>query len=436
MALLKTTTLAALALTLLGCGGGGGGGGTQTGDGNALPPQPELANVSAFVATSPYAGVLPGCVAAEQQSESCTLDTLPLIGLEHDNPDIPAIMARVVVSHDWMGERFEAVLSRLPADILQLLKGVTAIVIDDDIRPSFYTTLTGAIYLDPANLWLTNAEKATINQEDDFRSGFGSALAFRSLWRYVLNNANAYGYYSLDGDEVRQLGDIIYRLAALLYHALAHANDFFPPDIIGGLDTAEAVVVAARRLDGLRVAQQLAGDSPLQSDTLRSLAGVMFGGDTPSAAQRAFTANEVGEWFVADRASDDYAYSSIYEDVAMLFEESMMKYHFNIDRDVAFTTAPTNLNNCGEYVVGWGNRNRIGDAEVKARARYVVAELLPGAELDNFFDNLPLPTEMVPGADWCANIRLSTSPSPAGGAASLKAGSEQVFHTEQLLRHH
>ena len=75
--------------------------------------------------------------------------------------DTDAIMQRLVVSHDWMGQRFKEVLDILPAEILQLMSGVTAVVIDDDIRPSYYTNWTGAIYLDPANLWLTNDDSLT-----------------------------------------------------------------------------------------------------------------------------------------------------------------------------------------------------------------------------------------------------------------------------------
>ncbi|TQV85707.1 hypothetical protein FKG94_02370 [Exilibacterium tricleocarpae] len=433
MATLAKVTAAALALAMFGCGGGGGGG-TETGDGTSVPPQPQLANISAFVDSSSYAGVLVGCVAAEEQSESCSLDTLPLIGLEHSDPDIDAIMARVAVSHTWMGERFAAVLAELPADILTLLKGVTAIVIDDDIRPSFYTTLTGAIYLDPANLWLTNAEKATINREEDFRSNFGNELAFRSLWRYTLNSVRAYQFYPLDGDEQRELGDIVYRLAALLFHELAHANDFFPPDIIGGLDTTQSVLAAAASIQGQRVAVQLQDDIPLSSDTLRGLAGVMFRGDTPSAEQRALSAAQVGELFAADGANDDYAYSSIYEDVAMLFEETMMKYHFNIDRDTGYTSAPAEAGGCEEFVVGWGNRNRLGDTEVKSRARYVTEALLPQADLSTFFDNLTLPVEMVPGVSWCFN--LLSPPARPGSGTSLRIDREHRFHPEDLLRHH
>lgn len=435
--MISASKLAMLALlaAIAGCGGGGGGG-TQTGDGTSAPPQPELANTRAFVDASPYSQLLSGCIAASEQSESCTLQTLPLIGLEHGDPDIAAVMNRVVVSHDWMGQRFEAVLGQLPADILTLLKGVTAVVIDDDIRPSFYTTLTGAIYLDPANLWLTNAEKATISRAADFRSGFGDELAFRSLWRYVLNDRRAYRYYPLDGDEERGLADIVYPLASLLYHELAHANDFFPPHLLGGVDTAQTVAAAAQSLSSERVARQLQQQMGLRSDTLFGLAGVMFRGDTPTAEQRALTAQQVGQYFAGDGASDDYAYSSIYEDVAMLFEEAMMKYHFDVDRDMAFTAAPADPSACGDYIVGWGNRNRLGDSEVKNRARFVVGELLPQADLDDFFQNLPLPTEMTVGVDWCQNIALSGPAAQSRAAGRADSGGDRPFDRDQLLRHH
>ena len=46
-------------------------------------------------------------------------------------------------------------------------------------------------------------------------------------WRYVKDNSYASYYYPEDMRVTRQASDGLYRLASLMYHELAHANDFF-----------------------------------------------------------------------------------------------------------------------------------------------------------------------------------------------------------------
>jgi hypothetical protein len=99
----------------------------------------------------------------------------------------------------------------------------------------------------------------------------------------------------------------------------------------------------------------------------------------------------------------------------MLLEEAMMKYFFDIDRDIAFTPVPADPAGCSDYIVEWGNRSRIGDAEVIARAEFVVTEMLPGLDSSLFFEELPFPTFMQTGLDWCSNLQ------PRVQAQSLRA---------------
>ena len=128
-----------------------------------------------------------------------------------------------------MGERFSQMLDVLPDDIKVLLGAVTAIVIDDDIIPSYYWGLTGAIYIDPRYLWLSPDEANSITQQEDFRSSFSSELIFIEASRYVLNGEYASNDIALDSGQSRTIAGITYRFAGLLYHELAHANDYFPP---------------------------------------------------------------------------------------------------------------------------------------------------------------------------------------------------------------
>lgn len=370
-------------------------------------PEPVLSGLFAYRPQSPYAGVLAGCVAADEET-ACTLGALPLLGQRTAAPSLEDVMNRVVVSHPWMGERFEELLETLPPDLLTLFKGVTAVVIADGIRPSFYTTLTGAVYLDPANFWLTDEERRTIFQEEDFRSGFGNGLQFISLWRYVKGNAYASRYYDLSVPASRPLSSIRYEAAALLYHELAHANDYFPSDRIAALSGNDMVFAATAGLQGSRIHDRLTARFPLTSGIWSGLAAVLYRGTAATPAQQSYSPLFVGTEFEQDGASDDYAYAHPAEDVAMLFEELMMKYHFDVDREIAFAPAVTAPNpTCADVSVTWGNRNRLGDPEVRERARLVAAELLPGQDMGSFITLMPTPSSLPSG--WCLDQPVASA---------------------------
>jgi hypothetical protein len=410
------------ALLFLGACSGGGTTSYDIGPGGS---DPDLSDISVYVSDGPYAEVLKACSTADMAS-LCTLGTLPLIGPDSPAPTISDVMSRVLVSHPWMALRFEEVLIKLPPDMLTLFKGVTAIVIDSDIRPSFYSAGTAAIYLDPASLWLTNEEKATISRVADYRSNFGADLQFIDLWRYVKDNAYAYASYSLTGTETRQLSDITYPLARLLFHELAHANDLLPPGSQPALDPQMTPYQAILSLADVTIAEGLHATSPLISELWLSLARVLYRGVPATPEQISYSADVVGDSFASDVANETYSYSSRHEDVAMLFEEAMMKYYFDIDRDIAFTDLPLTIRpTCDDYRVRWGVRNRLGDPYVKPRAALVAAELLPGVDFATFFDGFPAPTSMVIDQGWCSNLTL-------GAVTPQGLAPKNEIHPDQL----
>lgn len=407
---LASLCCAALVLVMVGCGGGGGGDASFNAARNNVPdPAPAPVQASALVsavASSPVAAVLPDCVSASTAAESCSLETLPLIGQTTANPAIANIMQRTVVSHPWMAENWREVLSLLPDDLRLLMRSVTAVVIGSDIRPSYFSSATGAIYLDPYYLWQTNAEKATIAQAEDFRVGFGDALEFVSLARYVSNDEPAWPFYDLNGSETRTAADLVLPLAALLYHELAHANDFFPASRFAFLEAEDSALEASTALFEDRISVRLDNDLPLASDLWMELGAVLYQGATASAEQRDLSASLVGQVFQTDGASDDYAYSSIYEDVAMLFEEAMMAYHFGVQRDIAFVDRPAEpVTDCNDYRVAWGQRSRIRDPLVQARGEFVVTEILGAEAVDDVFSVSAMLGALEEGAGWCNSVQ-------------------------------
>ena len=351
-----------------------------------------LNNVRPYVSVSTYESILKHCAMASE-GQSCTLEDLPVIGMETSAPTVEDVMSRVVVSHAWMGARLEQVLNEMPNDLLLLFGSITVVVVDDDIRPSYYNPGTAAIYLDPDHLWLTLEEEATISDKEDFRGEYIRQMSYRPVWRYVNGPAGT-------RDTVRSVEDLVVDTAQLLFHELAHATDIFPPDSFLDVDRTQRVEDVTWSLQSQFPSTRLMSLYKLESQVMFDLAGILYGGENATTAYRALSAAEVGSHFAPDGANDDYNYYSQYEDVAMLFEEAMMKFHFNMDRDVGFTTA-ANSYYCEDYILGWGMRNRLGVEKVKTRAQWVVEQLLPNSDYSLFFDTFPEPSDLQTGVSWC-----------------------------------
>jgi hypothetical protein len=379
--------------------------------------------------TSSYKSVLVGCINAEKDSEFCRLSTLPFIGQNQQVPTKADILARTIVTHPWMAERFGQLLDQLPADIFLLFRGVTGIAIGADIRPSHYSPGTGAIYLDPDDLWLTESERKTISKNPDFREGFAKELKFSSPWRYVKSGRYAWDYYSLDGPVTsRPLSAIVLPMADLLFHELAHANDFMPPALLSQVNPGNFAWQQVNANEKLFISTALTTQTPLISSEMFGLAKVMFSGEKASDLQKAYSPAQVGAYFEIDGASDTYNYQSQYEDTAMLFEEVMMKYHYQVDRELAYTDPITD---CATAIVRWGQRNRIGNETVKARAKIIVPQILGTNDASKYFNNIPQPFVMLNGISWCDSAaRFSSRP----GAEKLQKISESQFPSDDLRR--
>ncbi len=379
-----------------------------------------VARVHPYRATGRYANALARCVYDAQLQwqgagkNTCSLATLPFLHQDTGGaePTVAQIMERVLVSHDWMGEVFEQFVARADmADVRRLLNGVTAIVIGAQVRPSFYYGLTGAIYLDADNFWLTPEQRDTINEAPDFRSDFDRDLAYSGLWRYVVNNSNAFLFFPPTSRLSRSLDYLVFEAGWLLYHELAHAGDFLPPAVRGALNPALTVWdnlgprYALRQLPSDMLDQQL----PLTSQVMRALAQVKFFGATADATQRAYTPQQVAGFFAADRATDEYSYSTTREDIAMLFEEFMMFHRHGARRDVAFTDKIGPGTTGNTLIVRWGQRGRLAEATINPRVKLALRAIAPWID-EALVDGLPAPLAMRAGESWNANLVLPAAP--------------------------
>ncbi|WP_199610702.1 hypothetical protein [Flocculibacter collagenilyticus] len=398
---IRPIALAVLSIGLISCGGSSDSStnNTATVDDNFTLTTSQL---KVYKQSTAFNAPIAACVTKTE----CTLEQLPLIGQRETNPSISTIMEHVVVSHDWMGQRFEQFLQAMPSDILKLLGSVTAIVISNEVRPSHYRGSTGAIYLDPATLWINDDERKTISVAPDFRSEFGANLQFDRLWRYTIADEYAWQSYSLTEDTERSFNDAVLQTTWLLFHELAHANDCMQSSAYGSLNKSATFSANfdQRVALGECTYQILMNESPLQSDVWYGLANVLYQGADSTAEQNALSPYEVADHFSLDIANDTYSYSSPLEDVAMAFEAVMMKLHFNAERDMAFV-AKFDTFSCEGVQVKWGQRNRLAQTEVWDRAKRVTQIMLPSIDLTSLESELNTATNSVTQIpteqSWC-----------------------------------
>jgi hypothetical protein len=381
-----------------------------------------VARVYPYVDNGPYSSVLRGCVYDAGQIHSgsgynlCTLGQLPLLAQETGGnmPSVEQVMRRVLVSHDWVGRNFEAFLRTQDpqGDFRRMLNSVVAIVLSTEVRPSFYYAGTGAIYLDADSFWLTPEERDLISEVPDYRSDFGNGLQYATLWRYVQNGRSIFAYFDPRARVTRTMTDVRNETAYLLYHELGHALDYIPPAAYAGLQSNWSVWsnISPRYQQYELTSDIVPATYPLRSSVMAGLGQVQFQGVTATAFQQSLAAAQVAAEFSADRATDDYAYSTQFEDVAMTVEELLMQRRLGIQREFAVTDAITSASTASSIVVRWGQRGRVGESTIKPRAAMIAQALVPWLGAGEV-DLLPAPVPMRVGESWFAtSSRMARAP--------------------------
>ncbi|NRD73892.1 hypothetical protein HQQ94_11725 [Shewanella sp. VB17] len=371
-----------------------------------------IAKTFAYRETSPYAKAIQTCVYSNQLASPCTLAKLPLLGQVAETLNNDMILDRVLVSHQWMGDNFATFIATMDpnSDFANLLRSVTAIVISYDIRPSFYWVLTGAIYLDPSDLWLLAEERDSINEAADFRSDFSHELDFIMPWRYVKDNVNVTYTAPRSTRTNRTLAEMFPDFSALLYHELAHANDFFPSTFYADLNMDNQTLQDhyQRRVDTSElISDQMTAQFPILSHEMLSLATVSFKGLAATSVQKNYLASDITHFFSNDVTNDYYAYSSSREDMAMLFEEAMMSYRYGIVRDIGVTDRPENPS-ADTIIVDWGQRGRISQNSLQDKAAFVIDNIFPNLNGTDLISSLPKPISMKQGNSWSENLSISS----------------------------
>jgi hypothetical protein len=421
-----------LSLLVVGCGGGSSGERPDSLTSPNVNGTPSLKRVYPYQAISNSEQVLL-CSKLFLDSDSCNVADIRPIGASiTGDVSLEDIKSRLVISHDWMAESFIAALEQInDQDLLNLFKPLNTIVISYDIRPSFYHPLTASMYIDARYLWRNSYEWETIYKQDDYRSGYQSEFIFDALLRYVNSGSNNYvtwsNIYNANSYSNRSSEQIAPGLFRLLSHELAHANDYLSSEFLTTLGDNGKIFddYISSTAD---INDELSKEYRLNSDLLYEAARIAYGGAEMTDRIRNTSAEEAGSAFKYDGAADLYGYTTAAEDVAMLFEAFMMYKKYQAVSDVAFVTIPVGENVlCDDYVVKWGQRNRLADSKVKQRAELVARMILAR---DISADLPPIssaPVDMRTNIGWCES-RVTTIASSERLNRTYSTTSQQVIH--------
>jgi len=369
----------------------------------------------AYKPDSKYADVLTDCIVI--RDEPCTLVTLPFIGLDHPNPTVANIMDRVIVTHDWMGSRFEQMLNVMPPETLKLYVPITAIIIGSEVDGTSYWSTPGRIKIDPELIWLSNTEKLTIRNELAIAARMtdtplnSDAVKYDTRWLMAKNGDYAWESYSLSGSEERTVRDILLPTALDLFHSLGHANDDIRPMIFPSLLASDTPKTAADKVDdGNNIRDLLYDESLALSDNDSWLFGVsrtLYDEDVIPDAVIDFTAEDAGAIMATEGKQTLYGYVTSNEDVATLFSHSMMRRFYDVETHVLIFNRPADRANatCDDYIVGWGSTNRAAADLVQIRSKFVMEQVMgESAQIDNFYANIGSEGQIPVGEGYCQTL--------------------------------
>jgi hypothetical protein len=374
------------------------------------------------------------CIYSNYFAAPCSLGQINLIGQDYPDPTVDNIMDRVITSHPWMAENFRKFLTEEDphGDFKKLLRSVSAIVISYDIRPSYYWVATGAIHLDPQDLWLTPEQRDVIDVAPDYRSSFGQELQYVMPWRYVKDNDYVSSYYPREYRLSRSVSDLVPDLGSLLYHELAHANDTFPSSTLDSV-TGTSIYNAFQQRRGNTISDKLTDAHPKASKEMMALGQVNYHGQAPTDAQKAYTPDDIAGFFSGDNAPTQYAYSREAEDVATLFDAAMMSARYGIQRDEAVSSPRHATDSSLSYLLSWGQRGRVTDAAVMPRSKFVFDLIFPELDSDAIYAALPAVKPLTTGVTWSKALTDGfTSSAPKQQRVSAKGGEITVERPVEL----
>ncbi|AUN99655.1 hypothetical protein DOM21_02535 [Bacteriovorax stolpii] len=343
------------------------------------------------------------CAFATSDKDSCKVELSPLLGVGKDTISVNDILNRTMSSQASYLQTFRNILNQMPKESLQMFGAVNAIVISERIVPSFYHYGSGAIYLSSSYFWKTPEEKALIKKKD-YREDYGISLQFLESSDYYKNGKSLYRNSSAKYRTEETMGPV---LARLLYHELAHANDFFPKSYYNSATfdkTKTYYDLTNERWDQEQIVSQKL-KSPLASKLLLKMGGILYQGEKATSEEINTKAYTVVDEFKHDVAANLYGYSTPREDLAMMIEQSMVYHHYGFSAYSIFIKLPSpnfKVPDDFDYPIAGGIKNKIADPKVKERAQDVLEKFFEADYVNRIVTSLDtLKSKDIPeDANW------------------------------------
>ena len=314
-------------------------------------------------------------------------------------------MARVLVTHRWMGDLFREALAEAPTELRMLARSVTAIVLTADTPQAFIDPSSGAIYIGGPFLWRTPEQRLVVTTERDFRTDFGLTIPFTIPFRLVDGDEDVFAALRSEDSRARVAGTV---LTWILYHELTHAVDLAPPHRWES-PNPEATPIDVTFEDFTHwLSYRLVTENPLRSELLSSLGEVFFLGREATEEEERLSPELAAQEFAADGAVDFYSYSNLLEYFADTHDTFLMSHLHGLENDVAVVRRD-------DGTVVWGQRGRIADPNVIGAVRQVIDLAYPGdaQAAHGHLEALPAPRALQAGATWADSIALPAGQQPS-----------------------
>jgi len=322
------------------------------------------------------------------------------------------IMNRVLVTHDWMGLRFQQLLEQLPREALKAFAPVTHVVLGGDgTRATEYNAYGNVLTVAPRSLWLTADEKLAVFVDTGGSGSTGEEDEFQFDFRFRYMKDDNYATW-VESLETRDYDQMVGRFQTSMFYSLAFANNVSYAAAIDDLPTnISTVEVFDNYYAGFSEELYAQPGVSSGSSILYQLNEAYYDDDVaPDAEQSAYLPDYVGSVFADDGMPVFYSYRNYSSEMSRLLQLGMLKYFSDIYIDIAFTNPEPEFEilGCDDARIGWGVRNRVANPAVATKTQFLMEQVFgQSASLNNFFANgigeeTPLPFD----AGWCDSIRL------------------------------
>lgn len=277
---------------------------------------------------------------------TCRLPYVEVAGVPRDD-QVETILSSTLISHEWQKERFRSFLLKTRPEIISMMSCVKGVAISSDIRPSFYYSPSGAIYLDARYFAATPEEAGTVSTNPDAREQNFDQI---DLLFFTIDTVKP-----KTAEEARYLD-----LESLLAHELAHACDF------------KAAVVNGNYLsDALP-------ETP--ENAVYQLAQWLYFGDASAKEKLAkYTPAEIGKSYEESPIVDIYGYGNQFEHLAMIVQNHLAFEFDGNNRIDLLTDNPKENQNIREFPIYWGMTGKFCQPQLFDQGREMTAKTVPMA---------------------------------------------------------